>query len=289
MKVVQNTSRLLKLKQTNWMPWYGHLLLWPTASFLLLMLIMGETSTLTCTRASGQCQLNNELTSKSIKTSIPIDSVSKVDVIATENSGESPDAQLVMITNQGEFNVGLSGSFEERDEAAGKLAWFFEDTQAQFIDVKESNKSTYSVFGLVGLGSILAAFLARKTALVSFDRDTDRCDVQLSRFFGLLKGRREICELPKIQNLELSGSLKVAADRILLHQSSGANFFLTDYASKDPRMELAAINSIKEFLSLSDVQTTAETRDKFSAEQGWTTENSSSEFESNPEGSNSDK
>jgi hypothetical protein len=280
MKVIQKTSRLLKLKQTNWMPWYGHLLLWPTATILLLMTFAGQSSMLTCSRSSGQCQLNHDR-SNIVNKSIPIDAVSKFDVIATDNTSESPDAQVVMITKEGEFNVGLSGDWEDRDEAAGKLAWFFEDQNSQFIELQESSKTGYTYAGLTGIGMVALALLFRKNAQVSFDRDTDRCTVQLSRFFGLLKGRRETCELPHIKSVELSGSLKVADDRILVQQSSGASFFLTDYATKDPRNELAAVNQIKDFLNLlghpKQHQPVAEIpemeiQDKFSAEKGWVEE-----------------
>ncbi len=270
MKVVQKTPRLLKLKQTNWMPWYGHFILWPTVGVFMLMSLAGQSSTLTCSRSSGQCQLNNELISDNSKKTIPIDTVTKVDVVAAENTGESPSAQMVLITENREMQLGLQGEFESRDEAAGKLAWFFEDPNSKFIEVAESNRLWTNGLGLAGLTSILSAFLLRKTSVVSFDRDTERCDVQLSRFFGLIKGRREICELAGIQNIDLSGSLKVADDRILVHQSGKPSFFLTDCATRDPRNELTAINNIKEFLGLSLHQSNTEPQDSFSAENGWT-------------------
>jgi hypothetical protein len=283
MKVVQKTSRLLQLKQTNWMPWYGHALIWPIAGLLLLMSLAGNTSNLTCRRSTGQCQIDNDVYSSSsnkgnvqVKKTIAIDSVSKVDVIATNNTSEDPDAQMVLVTKDGEVNVGLAGSYKERDEAAGKLAWFFEDNSSQFIEIKESDKPITSFLGLTGLSMVLAALLFRKTSVASFDKDTDRCTVQLSRFFGLLKGRREMCELPQIKSVELSGSLKVAADRILVQHSSGANFFLTDYATKDPRIELAAVNSIRDFLNLPSPKATVQ--DNFNADQGWTAESNTSEF-----------
>jgi hypothetical protein len=244
MKVVQKTSRLLKLKQTNWMPWYGHLLLWPTVSLCLLMSLGGQSSKLTCSRASGQCQLNNELSNRTI----PIDTVTKIDVVATDNTSEEPSARIVLITKDAEMTLGLEGEFEARDEAAGKLAWFFEDANSQFIELTESNKPWANGLGLTGLAAILGTFLLRKTSVVSFDRDTERCTVQLSRFFGLVKGRREVCELSNIQEIDFSGSLKVADDRILVHPSGRCSFFLTDYASRDLRNELASIDSIKEFL-----------------------------------------
>jgi hypothetical protein len=274
MKVVHKTSRLLKLKQTNWMPWYGHFLLWPTVGVFLLVSLVGQSSTLTCNRASGQCQLNNDLTSDSSKKTIPIDNVTKIDVIATDNTSEDPSAKMVLITKDGEVDLGLPGPFEARDEAAGKLAWFFEDPNSKFIELTESNKHWMTGFGLTGLASILGAFLLRKTSVVSFDRDTERCNVQLSRFFGLVKGRREVCELAGIQNVDLSGSLKVADDRILVHQSGKPSFFLTDYATRDPRNELTAINNIKEFLGLSLHQPNSQPQDSFSAENGWTEQES---------------
>jgi hypothetical protein len=283
MKVIQQTSRSLKLQQTNWMPWYGHALLWPIAGLLLLMSLAGNTSNLTCRRSTGQCQIDNDVYSSSsekgnvrVKKSIAIDSVSKVDVIATNNTSENPEAQMVLVTKDGEVDVGLAGSYTERDEAAGKLAWFFEDNTSQFIEIKESDKPITGFLGLTGLSMVLAALLFRKTSVASFDKDTDRCTVQLSRLFGLLKGRREMCELPHIKNVELSGSLKVAADRILVQHSSGANFFLTDYATKDPRIELAAVNSIRDFLNLPSPK--AAVQDDFSANQGWTEESNTSEF-----------
>jgi hypothetical protein len=283
MKVVLKTSRSLKLQQTNWMPWYGHATLWPIAGLLLLMSLAGNTSNLTCRRSIGQCQIDNDVYSSSSdkgnvheKKTIAIDSVSKVDVIATDNTSETPEAQMVLVTKDGEVNVGLAGSYTERDEAAGKLAWFFEDNTSQFIEIKESDKPITGFLGLTGLSMILAALLFRKTSVVSFDKDTDRCTVQLSRFFGLLKGRREMCELPHIKSVELSGSLKVAADRILVQHSSGANFFLTDYATKDPRIELAAVNSIRDFLNLPASK--ANVQDDFNANQGWTEESNTSEF-----------
>ncbi len=269
MKVVQKTPRLLQLKQTNWMPWYGHFLLWPTVGWLLLMSLAGQSSTLTCSRASGQCQLNNELTSDKSKKTIPIDVVTKVDVVATDNTSEDPAARMVLITKNGEMDLGLQGEFAARDEAAGKLAWFFEDPSSQFIEVTESNRFWMNSLGLVGLASILGAFLLRKTSAVSFDRDTDRCTVQLSRFFGLVKGRSEVCKLANVQNVDLSGSLKVADDRILVHQSGRLSFFLTDYATRDPRNELTAINQIKDFLGLSLKQSNSRPQDSFSAEDGW--------------------
>jgi hypothetical protein len=115
----------------------------------------------------------------------------------------------------------------------------------------------------------LGAFLLRKTSAVSFNRDTDRCTAQLSRFFGLIKGRQEVCKLSNIQNVDLSGSLKVADDRILVHQSGRLSFFLTDYATRDPRNELTAINQIKDFLGLSLKQSNSQPQDSFSAEDGW--------------------
>ena len=269
MKVVQKTPRLLNLKQTNWMPWYGHVLLWPTVGVFLLMSLAGQSSTLTCSRASGQCQLNNELTSDKSKKTIPIDAVTKIDVVATDNTSEDPAARMVLITKDGEMDLGLKGEFAARDEAAGKLAWFFEDANSQFIEVTESNKFWMNSLGLAGLASILGAFLLRKTSAVSFDRDTDRCTVQLSRFFGLVKGRSEVCKLANIQNVDLSGSLKVADDRILVHQSGRLSFFLTDYATRDPRNELTAINQIKDFLGLSLKQSSSQPQDSFSAEDGW--------------------
>jgi hypothetical protein len=270
MKVVQKTPRLLKLKQTNWMPWYGHVLLWPTVASFLLMSLGGQSSKLTCSRASGQCQLNNELISDNSKKTIPIDAVTKVDVIATDNTSEDPSARMVLITKDGEMDLGLEGEFEARDDAAGKLAWFFEDTSSTFIEVAESNRLWTNGLGLAGLASILGAFLLRKTSVVSFDRDTERCNVQLSRFFGLVKGRSEVCELSGIQNVDLSGSLKVADDRILVHQSGTPSFFLTDYATRDPRNELTAINQIKDFIGLSLQQSSSQPQDSFSAENGWT-------------------
>ncbi len=270
MKVVQKTPRLLNLKQTNWMPWYGHLLLWPTVGVFLLMSLAGQSSTLTCSRASGQCQLSNELTSDNSKKTIPIDAVTKVDVVATDNTSEDPDARMVLITKDGEMDLGLKGEFAARDEAAGKLAWFFEDANSQFIEVTESNRFWTNGLGLAGLASVLGAFLLRKTSAVSFNRDTDRCTVQLSRFFGLIKGRQEVCKLANIQNVDLSGSLKVADDRILVHQSGRLSFFLTDYATRDPRNELTAINQIKDFLGLSLKQSNSQPQDSFSAEDGWT-------------------
>jgi hypothetical protein len=274
MKVVHKTPRLLKLKQTNWMPWYGHFLLWPTVGVFLLMSLAGQSSTLTCSRATGQCQLNNELISDTSKKTIPIDAVTKVDVIAADNTGEEPSAQMVLITKNGEMELGLQGEFGARDEAAGKLAWFFEDPSSKFIEVAESNRIWTNGLGLAGLASILGAFLLRKTSEVSFDRDTERCNVQLSRFFGLVKGRSEVCELAGIQNVDLSGSLKVADDRILVHQSGKSSFFLTDYATRDPRNELTAINNIKEFLGLSLHQPNSQPQDSFSAENGWTEQES---------------
>jgi hypothetical protein len=270
MKVVQQTPRLLRLKQTNWMPWYGHVLLWPTVGVFLLMSLAGQSSTLTCSRASGQCQLNNELTFDKSKKTIPIDAVTKVDVVATDNTSEEPSARMVLITKDDEMNLGLQGEFAARDEAAGKLAWFFEDANAQFIEVTENNRFWTNGLGLAGLASILGAFWLRKTSDVSFDRDTDRCTVQLSRFFGLVKGRQEVCKLVSIQNVDLSGSLKVADDRILVRQSSRLSFFLTDYATRDPRNELTAINQIKNFLGLSLKQSNSQPQDSFSAEDGWT-------------------
>ncbi len=274
MKVVQKTSRLLKLKQTNWMPWYGHFIMWPTVSLFLLLSLLGQSSTLTCSRASGQCQLNNELTSDTSKRTIPIDAVTKVDVVATDNTSEEPSAQMVLITKNGELNLGLQGEFEARDEAAGKLAWFFEDPNSKFIELTESDKSWMTGFGLTGLVAILGAFLLRKTSVVSFDRDTERCTVQLSRFFGLVKGRQEVCELANIQNIDLSGSLKVADDRILIHQSGSPSFFLTDYATRDPRNELTAINNIKEFLGMSLKRSDSQSQNSFGAEDGWIEEDS---------------
>jgi hypothetical protein len=274
MKVVHKTPRLLKLKQTNWMPWYGHFILWPTVGVFLLMSLAGQSSTLTCSRASGQCQLNNELISDNSKKTIPIDDFTKVDVIATDNTSEEPSAKMVLITKNGEMDLGLQGEFEARDEAAGKLAWFFEDTNSKFIEVTESNRLWTNGLGLAGLASILGAFLLRKSSVVSFDRDTERCTVQLSRFFGLMKGRQEVCELAGIQNVDLSGSLKVADDRILVHQSGRPSFFLTDYATRDPRNELTAINQIKDFLGLSLQPANAQPQDSFSAENGWTEQES---------------
>jgi hypothetical protein len=274
MKVVQKHPRLLKLKQTNWMPWYGHFLLWPTVGSFLLMSLAGQSSTLTCSRASGQCQLNNELISDNSKKTIPIDAVTKVDVVAAENTGEEPSARMVLITKDGEMDLGLEGEFEARDEAAGKLAWFFENNDSKFIEVTESNRLWTNGLGLAGFASILGAFLLRKTSIASFDRDTERCNVQLSRFFGLIKGRREVCELASIQNIDLSGSLKVADDRILVHQAGKPSFFLTDYATRDPRKELTAINQIKDFLGLSLQPTNAQPQDSFSAEHGWTEQES---------------
>jgi hypothetical protein len=274
MKVVQKTPRLLKLKQTNWMPWYGHFLLWPTVGVFLLMSLAGQSSTLTCSRANGQCQLNNELISDSSKKTIPIDAVTKVDVIAADNTSEEPSARMVLITKDGEMDLGLQGEFEARDEAAGKLAWFFEDPNSKFIEVTESNRLWTNGLGLAGLASVLGAFLLRKTSVVSFDRDTERCNVQLSRFFGLIKGRQEVCELAGIQNVDLSGSLKVADDRILIHQSGRPSFFLTDYATRDPRNELTAISQIKDFLNLSLKQSNSQPQDSFSAENGWTEQES---------------
>jgi hypothetical protein len=261
MKVVQKTPRLLKLKQTNWMPWYGHFLLWPTVGLFLLMSLAGQSSTLTCSRASGQCQLNNELISDKSQKTIPIDAVTKVDVVATDNTSEDPSARMVLITKNGELDLGLEGEFAARDNAAGKLAWFFEDPSSKFIEVTESNRLWTNGLGLAGLASILGAFLLRKTSVVSFDRDTERCNVQLSRFFGLVKGRCEVCELPSIQNIDLSGSLKVADDRILVHHSGRPSFFLTDYATRDPRNELTAINQIKDFLGLSSDSGSASSSD----------------------------
>jgi hypothetical protein len=269
MKVVQKTPRLLKLKQTNWMPWYGHVLLWPTVGLFFLMSLGGQSSTLTCSRASGQCQLNNELTSDNSKKTIPIDAVTKIDVVATDNTSEDPDARMVLITKDGEMDLGLKGEFAARDKAAGQLAWFFEDANSQFIEVTETNRLWTNGLGLAGLASILGAFLLRKTSAVSFDRDTDRCTVQLSRFFGLIKGRQEVCKLASIQNIDLSGSLKVADDRILVHQSGRTSFFLTDYATRDPRNELTAINQIKDFLGLSRQSANTQPQDDFSAENGW--------------------
>jgi hypothetical protein len=262
MQVVQKTARLLKLKQTNWMPWYGHLLLWPTVSLFLFMSLGGQSSKLTCSRASGQCQLQEELSTKTI----PIDTVTKIDVVATDNTSEKSNAHIVLITRDTELNLGLQGEFEARDEAAGKLAWFFEDPNSKFIELTESNKLWTNGLGLTGLAAILGAFLLRKTSVVSFDRDTELCTVQLSRFFGLIKGRWEVCELANIQNVDLSGSLKVAADRILIHQSSVPSFFLTDFATHDPRNELTAINQIKDFLRLSMKQPSSSPQDSFSDE-----------------------
>jgi hypothetical protein len=274
MKVVQKTPRLLKLKQTNWMPWYGHFLLWPTVSLFLLMSLTGQSSTLTCNRSSGQCQLNNELISDNSKKTIPIDAVTKIDVVATDSTSEEPSARMVLITKDGELNLGLPGEFEARDNAAVKLAWFFEDPSSKFIELTESNKSWMTGFGLTGLAAILGAFLLRKTSVVSFDRDTKLCNVQLSRFFGLVKGRSEVCKLASIQNIDLSGSLKVADDRILVHQSGRTSFFLTDYATRDPRNELTAINNIKEFLGISLKQSNSQPQNSFSAESDWTEDES---------------
>jgi hypothetical protein len=274
MKVVQKTSRLLKLKQTNWMPWYGHFLLWPAVGLCLLMSLGGQSSTLTCTRSSGQCQLHNDLVGDRAKKSLPIDAVTKVDVVATDNTSEEPSAKVVLITKDGEFDIGLQGEFEARDVAAGKLAWFFEDPNSKFIEVTESNRIWTNGLAVVGLGSILAAFLLRKTAAVSFDRDTQRCNLQLARFFGLIKNRQEVCDLAAIQNVDLSGSLKVAADRILIHQSGQPSFFLTDYATSDPRNELMAVNQIRDFLGLSAKQSNSPPEDNFSAESGWTEQES---------------
>lgn len=265
------------------MPWYGHAILWPIAGLLLLMSLAGNTSNLTCRRSTGQCQIDSDVYSSGsdqgnvrMKKTIAIDSVSKVDVIATNNTSEDPEAQMVLVTKDGEVNVGLAGSYTERDEAAGKLAWFFEDNTSQFIEIKESDKPITSFLGLTGLSMILAALLFRKTSVASFDKDTDRCTVQLSRLFGLLKGRREMCELPHIKKVKLSGSLKVAADRIIVRQSSGANFFLTDYATKDPSIELAAVNTIKDFLQLPGSK--AAVQDNFSSDQGRTEESNPAEF-----------
>lgn len=272
MKVIQKTSRLLRLKQTNWMPWYGHFILWPTVGWFLLMSLGGQSSTLNCSRASGQCQLNNELVADKSKRTIPIDSVTKIDVVAANNTSEDPSARMVLITKDGEVSLGLEGGFSARDEAAGKLAWFFEDTNSKFIEVTETNRPWTNGLGLAGLASILGAFLLRKTSVVAFDRDTERCTVQLSRFFGLIKGRREVCELASIRNVGLNGSLKVADDRILIYQSGNSSFFLTDYATLNPLNELTAINQIKDFLGLS-LQPASSHQDSF-AEDSWTDQES---------------
>jgi hypothetical protein len=236
------------LQQTNWLPWYGHLVIWPIASILLFSALLGESSQLTCQRASGQCQLKNELIADTSTKSISIETVTKVDVVATDNTSEEPNARIVLITKDAEVNLGLPGGFEARDEAAGKLAWFFEDPNSKFIELKESSKPFHAAVGLTGLAMILGSFWWRKTSVVLFDRNTERCTVQLSRFFGLVKGRRDVCDLAKIKNIDLSGSLKIADDRILVHHAAGLSFFLTDYATRDPRNELTAINHIKEFL-----------------------------------------
>jgi hypothetical protein len=269
MKVVQSTPRLLKLRQVNWMPWYGHLILWPTVSILMISSFFGESFQLTCSRASGQCELKNEFINGTSTKSLPIDTVTKIDVVATDSTSEEPTARMVLITKDAEVNLGLPGGFEARDRAAGKLAWFFEDSSAKFIELTENSKPFATGAGLTGLAMILGGLLLRKTSVVSFDRDTKQCTVQLSRFFGLLQGRSEVCWLAAIQNVNLSGSLKVADDRILIHQSGRLSFFLTDHATHSTWDELTAINSIKDFLGLSLHQSQSSPQNDSNTEGDW--------------------
>jgi hypothetical protein len=254
MKVVQETSRELKLKQVNWMPWYGHLLLWPVTVFCLLMAVGGETSTFTCQRSTGQCELNNSTTKNPEKRTIAIEKVKNFDLVATDNTSDNPDTQIKIITDDGEFNVGLDGSYADRDEAAGKLAWFFEDQNAKYIKLHNSTNGLAQGAGLTGLGLLGLAFLLRKTSNAVFDRDTDRCVIDSSRFFGLIKGRRDVCEFRDIMGVDRSSSLKTSADRILLERPNLGGFFLTDIAMKNPAVEINTVQTIRKFLRIKDPQ-----------------------------------
>jgi hypothetical protein len=254
MKVVQETSRELKLKQVNWMPWYGHLLLWPTAAFCLLMTLGGETATFTCQRTTGQCELNNSTTTNPEKRTIAIEKVKNFDLVATDSTSDSSDSQIKIITDDGEFNVGLNGNYADRDEAAGKLAWFFEDQSAKYIKLYNSTNGFAQGAGVTALGLLGLAFFTRKTSTALFDRDTDRCVTESSRFFGLIKGRRDVCEFRDIMGVDRSSSLKTSADRIMLQRPNLGGFFLTDEAMKNPQVEINAVQTIRQFLQIKDPQ-----------------------------------
>jgi hypothetical protein len=254
MKVVQETSRELKLKQVNWMPWYGHLLLWPTAALCLLMSITGQTATFTCQRSTGQCELNNSTINNPEKRTIAIEKVKNFDLVATDSTSDSPDTQIKIITDDGEFNVGLDGNYADRDEAAGKLAWFFEDQTAKYIKLHNSTNGFAQGAGATGWGLLGLAFLLRKKSTALFDRDTDRCVIDSSRFFGLIKGRRDVCEFRDIIGVNRSSSLKTSADRILLERPNLGGFFLTDAAMKNPAAEMNAVQTIRKFLRIKDPQ-----------------------------------
>jgi hypothetical protein len=261
MKVVQETSRVLQLKQVNWMPWYGHLMLWPTAFVLMCVSIAGQTSTFVCQRSTGQCELNNSTSKNPEKRTIAISKIKNFDLVATDSTN-NPDTQIKLITEEGEFNVGLDGSYADRDAAAGKLAWFFEDTSTKYIKLENHTRDTALGAGLVGLSLLGLAFGTRKTSTALFDKDTDRCVTESSRFFGLAKGKREICKLPSISGVERSASLKVAADRILLNRSNGSGFFLTDSAMGKPDIEMAAVQKIRDFLQLGHTKQPANSDDE---------------------------
>jgi hypothetical protein len=254
MKVVQETSRELKLKQVNWMPWYGHLLLWPTTALCLLLTLGGENATFTCQRSTGQCQLDNSTSKNSEKRTIAIEKVKNFDLVATDNTSDNPDTQIKIITDDGEFNVGLDGNYADRDDAAGKLAWFFEDQNAKYIKFHNSTNGMAQGAGVTALSLLGLAFLLRKTSNAVFDRDTDRCVIDSSRFFGLIKGRRDVCEFKDIIGVDRSSSLKTAADRILLERPNLGGFFLTDAAMKNPAVEINAVQTIRKFLQIKDPQ-----------------------------------
>jgi hypothetical protein len=250
MKVVQETSRILKLKQVNWgMPWYAQLFLWPMASLLLLFFTAGDASTFVCERAKKQCQLEYRQVLYLEKTTIGIERVQKFDLVATRHSSEDMRTQIKIITDDGDFNIGLYGSYRSNDAAAGKLAWFFENPDAQYIKLYSSTTGSTNNCGLISLLLLTVAAVTRKSSLVVFDRDTERCVAESTRFFGLLKRRREVCEFHHITGVGRSGSLKVVGDRLVLHRQDGSPFFLTDEPMNDPASEMAAVQKITDFLN----------------------------------------
>jgi hypothetical protein len=266
MKILNQTDRLLQIRQNNWLPWYWQLLMWPTVGILLLMSFSGSESKLTCQRSKGQCQLEGQSAKGAVKKTIPLAEIKNIDLKASNEAEVDSNAHLVLVGQSETTVVGDDHSYDDMDDIANKLGWFLGNQSAEFIEISESTVWLSRAMGLAA-GTLGFLFFWRgETRLIAFDKDRGVCRVESRRV-----GRKQATEhqISQIQDVELLNSYGPVGHKIGLNHKSGAISYLNDRVlpvSQQPQSE-HLVGSIRQFLGLQPKEYSAEAEtDEFSDE-----------------------
>jgi hypothetical protein len=261
MKILNQTDRLLQIRQSNWLPWYWQLLMWPTVGLLLLMSFSGSESKLTCQRSQGKCQLESQSATGKIKKTIPLVDIKNIDLKASNETDVNSNAHLVIMGQSENTVVGEDHSYEDMDDVANQLGWFLGNQNAEFIEISESTVWFSRAMGLAA-GTLGFLFFWRgETRLISFDKDRGVCRIESQRV-----GRKKATEhqISQIENVDLLNSYSPVGHKISLHHKSGAVSYLNDQVlpiSRQPQSEYL-VGSIRQFLGLQPNEYSAEAADR---------------------------